>query len=103
MLRNVCTSGNVAKADCGGQSRFGHVVHQYGRNGVSVVVIGSVTQFTEGAISYLGFIQVLHSLNISICFRRRNVRDGRPNTRFCVAVCKYVTRDRSRGVDTGIH
>ncbi len=78
------------------------ILTSYRGKGVSVVLAGSISHFTEGVISDLSFIHGLGTVNVTVCFRRRGVGSLGRSDRACVNVCDIVTRSRDRGVDTGM-
>lgn len=87
----------------GRESRFRVVVSSYRSKGVSLVLAGSVAEFTEGAIRYVRAVQGLGRVNIKVCFRGRGVGALSRGDRLFVAVLTSITRKRSRGVSDGGH
>lgn len=95
-LMELCTSRNVSKAGVGGHGRFLHVVSSTRRKLFSVIIMGSVSHFTEGAMSLLRGIHGLGSLKVRARFLATGVADVKGD-RFILAVFKTLTRRRDTG------
>ncbi len=100
---NVCTSRKLANARVGGHSRLGHLLGSYRGNGVSHVVMGSMSHLTEGARRLLIALELLGSFGIYMCFRRRNVSASGLGVRVVMAFPNVTTRRRDIGVSKGVH
>lgn len=86
------------KASVARQGNVLRVVRSYGTKGVSLVLAGSVTQFTEGVISYLSIVSLLGGLRppMNIRFRTSGVCALSGGNQVVLAVLTSITRRRSR-------
>lgn len=95
-LIELCTSRKVSNAGVGGQGRFLHVVTSTRRKLFSVMMMGSVSHFTEGAMSLLRGIHGLGTLKVRARFLATGVADVKGD-RFILAVFNTLTRRRDTG------